>query len=219
MQMKFNGDYTKKVLAKLGAVTSGINQKRSYLSEFNGIPVIVKPNRNPKIQVLIDRLKIFFGLIPMGVSYSDESLFIKLSDTKGCLRDTDGWEHDSQLVKELTDIHVFRFLVRSPDVALSNVMVLKTYHLLSIDEVAGFDYEKRITNKFKKRKWWRFCRQDYELRRAPILDKLKRADEKALRLLFAKYGLLTKFGDFKNALTDARSLDAYFGRVVQTKQG
>ena len=209
--MKFNGDYTKKVLPRLAPVTTGINQKRSYISAYHGVPVMVKCNKNPKLQVLIDRLKSFFGLTPMGVSYGDKVLFVRLSENVGCLRDIKKWEHESQLVKELTDIHVFRFLVRSPDIALSNVMLLKSRHLLSIDEVAGFDYEKQVKNKFKKRKWWRFCQQDYQSRRTAILSKLKRMDRKTLRSFFADYGFTAKFRDFRDALTDVKSLDAYFG--------
>ena len=208
--MRFNGDYTEEILPKLGSVTTGINQKRSYLSKYHGIPVMVKPNRNPRIQVLIDRLKRFFGLIPMGVSYGDALLFIKLSEHAGYLQDQEGWEYDPKLVREMTDIHVFRFLVRSPDVARSNIMLLNTHHLLSIDEVMGFDYEKRVNNKFKKRRWWRFCQQDYEARRAAILSNIKDIDRKTLQSLFATYGLTAKFRDFKDALTDARRLDAYF---------
>ena len=208
--MRFHGDYTKEILPKLGSVTTGINQQRSYLSEYHGMPVMVKPHRHPTIQVLIDRLKRFFGLIPMGVSYGDALLFIKLSAHAGYLQDKQGWECDPTLVTEMTDIHVFRFLVRSPDVARSNVMLLQTRHLLSVDEVMGFDYEKRVNNTFKKRRWWRFCQQNYEARRAAILSTLTRVDRTALYPLFIEYGLTAQFRDFKDALTDAKSLDAYF---------
>jgi hypothetical protein len=215
--MRFEGDYTDKVLPKLGKVTRGITQNRSYLSEFNNVPVMVKPATRTEVQVLIDELKPLFGLEKMGVSYNERYLFIKISPVKGSLWQTTGWEQNQDIIDELTRVHIFRWTVMSRDLVLSNVMWLNNNRVLSIDEVAGFeDYDIPIKNKVKKLRptVWTLSQMSFQRNKAEIFSWLENIDRQKAKTLFLRYGFVRQYENFDQALTNRRGLELYFENGV-----